>query len=194
MTYIPLFNGFLRVSIFAPAAAWLLAASEGILPFLCIFAAAAIHELGHLAAIRAAKCRVTRVTVFPFGGLIECTSASDDRNAFFIAAGGIAANAACAFVFACVFCFWKNAYLLLFLFASLFFALTNLVPLRSSDGGKMAYIAAERRYGAAKAEKICAFLAFCGAAFLLALAFYILWISGFNNGLCVLLLIAALPK
>ena len=147
--FIPLLNGFLRVSVFAPAAFWLLAASEGLLPFLCIAAAAALHELGHLAAIKFAGCRVTRVTVFPFGGLIECTAPRSLRYDIAVSMGGIAANAVSAFAAACAFCFWKNAYLLMFLFASLFFALTNLMPVCASDGGNVLYALAEARSASA---------------------------------------------
>ena len=192
--YMPFLGGFLRVSVFAPAAFWLLAASEGFLPFLCIAAAALAHEAGHAAAIKLAGSRVTRVTVYPFGGLIECTAAPDTKSAVLIQAGGIAANAACAFVFACVFALTNSACVLMFVFASLFFALTNLVPLRTSDGGRMLYIAAESRSGAERAETICRIAAVLGRAALAAAALYILYLSDYNNGLCVILLIAAMPK
>ena len=184
----------MRLSVFAPAAFWILAVSEGALPFLCIAAAAVLHELGHAAAVRCAGSRVTRMTVYPFGGLLECTSPPDAKGELLIQAGGIAVNAACAFAGACAFVLFKNACLLMFVFASLFFAVTNLIPVRSSDGGKMLYIWAEQRRGGEYAEKLCRRAAFAGRAALAAAAGYVLWLSGFNNGLCVILLIAAAPK
>ena len=193
MTYIPLLNGKMRISIFAPAAFWLMAVSEGLLPFFVIASAAVLHELGHLCAIKLCGCRVTRVTVCPFGGLIEHTSAPDTRSAFLTAAGGIAANSLCAITGAAAFAFTKSAYALLFTFASLFFALTNLIPLRTSDGGEMLYVLALRR-GEEHAEKLLSRSAAAGRIILALLAALILWLSDFNNGLCVALLIAATPS
>ncbi len=192
--YIPLFGGFVRLCVFAPAAFWILAVSEGILPFLCMASAALAHEAGHLSAIKLTGCRVTRVTVYPFGGLIECTAAKDARGEAFVAAGGIAANAVCAFASGIVFCVFRNAYLLLFVFSSLFFALTNLLPLRTSDGGRLLYLFCETRRDAEYAQKICSRANAAAKILALSLAALMLWLSGFNNGLCVVLLIAAMPK
>lgn len=192
--YIPLCGGFVRLCVFAPAAFWILAVSEGILPFLCMASAALAHESGHLAAIKLAGCKVTRVTVYPFGGLIECTAAGDARGEAFVAAGGIAANAVCAFAGGVIFCFFRNAYVLLFVFSSLFFALTNLLPLNTSDGGRLLYLFCETRRGAEYAQKVCSRADKAAKAAALSLAALILWLSDFNNGLCVVLLIAAMPK
>jgi len=193
MTYIPLLNGNLRISIFAPAAFWLMAASEGPAPFAVIASAAVLHELGHLCAIKLCGCRVTRVTVYPFGGLIEHTAAPDTTSAFFVAAGGIAANSLCAVTGAAAFAFTNSAYALLFTFASLFFAITNLIPLRTSDGGGMLYALAARK-SEEHAEKLLSRAAAAGRIILALLAALILWLSDFNNGLCVALLIAAMPS
>ncbi len=191
--YFPLFRGVVRVSVFAPAAFLLVCMSEGTASFACIFAAAALHEAGHWFFIRLAGERVTLFRVEPFGGVMSyTTSRCTYGDEMLIASGGIVSNALGAFVSSGVFALWKNVYLLLFIFSCFFFAAVNALPLKGSDGYRFVYLSLCRKVDEEKAKKTADVLSVF-AFFALALAaLYILYLSDFNNGLCVIFLLAAM--
>jgi stage IV sporulation protein FB len=194
-TYFPLFSGKVKVNIFTPACFWLMLVSEGVAAFACLFAGVLIHELGHAFFIWVYKQKINSIEILPFGALISHTT---DNLSFegekAIAAGGILFNLLAAF-FASVFLTWfKNGYLLLFVLSNLFFAVINIVPLKTNDGGRLFYIAALNRHGIEHAEKVAKYVSAFGTAMLLVMAVFILYISGFNNGLCVFFLLLAIPK
>ncbi|MDD4124410.1 MAG: M50 family metallopeptidase [Victivallales bacterium] len=193
--YFPLFSGKVRVNIFAPACFWLMLVSEGAAAFCCILAGVAVHETGHAFFIFVYGQKITRFEIEPFGGLMTYTSEGlSYEGETAICAGGILFNLIAAFL-ASLFLTWcKNEYLFLFILSCIFFAVINLVPLKSNDGGRLIYLSALKRRGEEYAEKAQKRASIFGAALLLCLGAYILYLSGFNNGLCIFFLLAAIPK
>ncbi len=193
--YFPLWSGRVKVNIFAPACFWLMLVSEGAAAFCCILAGAAVHEAGHAFFIYACGQRITGFEIEPFGGLLTYTSDGlDYGEETAIAAGGIFFNLISAFVASMLLTWFKNEYLLLFILSCVFFALVNMAPLKSNDGGRLVYLSAARRKGEEHAEKALRRASVFGAALLFALGAYVLYLSGFNNGLCIFFLLAAIPK
>lgn len=191
--YFPLFHGIVSVSIFAPASLWLIFMSEGAAAFACIFASAAVHESGHWFFIRLAGERVTLFRIEPFGGMMTyTTSKCTYGDEMLIASGGIVFNLLAASAASAVFAFFKNVYLLLFIFSCFFFALVNAFPIKGNDGYRFVCLALCRRTDAEKAKKAADVLSVCGALILASAAVYILYLSDFNNGLCIIFLLAAM--
>lgn len=191
--YFPLFRGVVRVSVFAPAAFLLICMSEGAASFACIFASAALHEAGHWSFIRLVGERVTLFRVEPFGGIMSyTTSRCTYGDEMLIASGGVVFNLLGAFVSSAIFALWKNVYLLLFIFSCFFFALVNALPLRGSDGYRFVYLAICRKGDEEKAKRITDLFSVVSLFALASAALYILYISDFNNGLCVIFLLAAM--
>lgn len=169
--------------------------SEGTTAFLCILAGAAVHEAGHALFVIACRQHITRFDIEPFGGMMAYTSEGlsyDGEMA--ICAGGIFFNLAAAFAASLFLSCFMSEYLLLFIFSCVFFALINIIPLKSNDGGRLVYLSAAKRKGDEYAAKALKWVSFSGAAVLFALGAYVLYLSGFNNGLCIFFLLAAIPK
>ena len=191
--YFPLFHGIVSVSIFAPAAFWLICVSEGTAAFACIMAASAVHEAGHLFFVRVSGESVTTFRIEPFGGMMTYTTSSCSYgDEMLIAAGGVIFNLLAAFAASVVFAFFRNEYLLLFIFSCFFFAAVNIVPLSKNDGNRFVYLALCRRTDEESAKKAASVLAVCGSILLLCLSVFILYVSDFNNGLCIIFLLAAI--
>lgn len=183
------------MSIFVPACLWLMLVSEGVTAFACIISGAVVHELGHAFFIFSQKQKITNIEILPFGGVISHTAEGlSYEGEMAICAGGIFFNLVFAFVSSFFLTWYKSEYLLLFIFSCLFFAVINLIPLKTNDGGRLAFLSALKKRGEEYAEKAVKYYSLFGMIFLLALAGYILYLSGFNNGLCIFFLLAALPK
>ncbi len=122
----------------AAAVLWLLFIERSVWALLS-FAAALIHELGHLAAARLLHIEMGKMTISGVGARLFLGSGLlSYRDEALIAAAGPTAN---LLSFACLFPFlrwWPSAdRLLFFAAASLFLALVNLLPLRGFDGGRV---------------------------------------------------------
>jgi len=169
--------------------------SEGAAAFCCILAGAAVHEAGHAFFIYACGQKITGFELEPFGGLITYTSerlSYEGETA--ICAGGILFNLVSAFI-ASVFLTWFiSEYLFLFIMSCVFFAVINMVPLKSNDGGRLIYLSVAKRHGEERADKMLRRASVIGAAILICIGAYVLYLSGFNNGLCIFFLLAAIPK
>lgn len=188
--YFPLTSYRVRVSVFAPASALLMAVSEGVAAAFCILCGTLVHELGHLFFIRLFSQSITSLTVEPFGAEMRYTSKNlsyaEEKLILF---GGMAFNSAFSFVSATVFYFFPNEYVLLFMFSCLFFAFINIVPFKSNDGGRIIYLILCESHGMESADKAMKIISSIAFFSLLAVAIYILVISDFNNGLCVAFLL-----
>lgn len=130
--------------------------------------ALALHECGHLIALRAFKTRVTGIELTPFGGMIE---AEDDAltggKACLVASAGLLVNAILS-----VFSVRAYALSLLpfhvsqaFLRANLALLFINLLPVLPLDGGRLLQILLRRFFDEnAVARWLTAFSTLCGLA------------------------------
>lgn len=193
--YFPAFGGRVRVNIFAPACFWIIAVSEGVPAFFCVLAGALVHEAGHLILIYSHGQKVTRIDIEPFGGTIGYTSEGLGYNEeASICAAGIFFNLLFAFLGCLPLGVLRSEYLLLFIFSCLFFAFINIIPLKTNDGGHLIYLRTAKNKGEEAAEKALKTASVIGGVILAALGIFILYLSDFNNGMCVLFILAAIPK
>lgn len=140
-----------------PSACFLIAALILLLPLDWLIAAllaAAVHELGHLAAIYAFGSCPERISIGGFGARIH-TGPLDNRKEFFCAAAGPAAS-----LFLLVLCrhFPKLA------FCGMAQGMFNLIPVHPMDGGRMMHCVIRGLFPQ-RAERIFLVLqslAFCG--------------------------------
>ena len=114
-----------------------LAASKDILAVVIPLSAAFIHECGHLAAAKAMKIRITSMRLGIFGAAIntDLLQCSYRKEALFALCGPLA-NLISSGLFLAIFGI-RGQYSLLFLISSLFFAVLNLLPAGSFDGGRI---------------------------------------------------------
>lgn len=123
-------------------------------PWLTVGGAAALHELGHLAAARWAGAEVRGLRLDLFGARMELGGLISYSREAAIALGGPAANLLTA---AAALPLWRmrggrEDALLLFWTASLILCAVNLLPVRTLDGGRVLYCAAARLLGVEAAE------------------------------------------
>lgn len=148
------------------------------------FAAALIHEAGHLFVIRLCGVTVTQITLYPFGADIrregKLTSYFTD---LLICGAGIAANLTAAAV--CL-PFLRQAGVMRFLLANLSLAVLNLMPVALLDGGGMLTALLCRFCGAEKAERAVMGISFFTVVLLWILSLYILFYSSSNFSLFLL--------
>ncbi len=180
-TLLTFFEGRLLVSPFFPLSLALMYYIEGGTSFITVLFAALLHESGHIAAIYAVGSRVTSAALYPVGAVIYyAESRVSCKGAIFVSLSGIIANMAFAAVGTVVFCIYPTVTHLLFIAANLFFALFNLLPLRSNDGSNALHHLLEMLLppsDAPKTEKILhmaglisSLLVFAAAAMLYALS------------------------
>lgn len=101
------------------------------LEFFIVFLSFLLHELGHLFFIKLFNYEVKKVTIFPFGGVIDYKFKSDFLYRYFlISIGGIIVNLIIYMV-----SFFLNFTLIKEV--NLLFVLINLIPIFPLDGAKI---------------------------------------------------------
>jgi stage IV sporulation protein FB len=153
-------------SFAALLAALLLFDAEGVLA--AVMLAAALHEGGHFAALRAfgAPVRSFGVDIFGADIRLEPWERLTYGQEIAAAAAGPAANLAIALLSS-----WAGAYF--FAGVNLALGLFNLLPLRPLDGGRIAYLSLSALCDPVMADRaahVCT--AVCGAALISAIAAY----------------------
>lgn len=182
----------MRISILALPSFLLVCYVEGIISAMIIILAALLHEAGHLAAITACRAEITEIALEPMGARITYdgmkTSYVDDLR---IALAGPLFNLLFCLLGVTVFVFFKNEYVLLFVFSHLALAAANLLTVSFLDGGNMLYAALCIKSDQTRAEKVCRIMNVFGRLIMLAANIFALVLSGFNIGFCVLLTLQA---
>ena len=124
---------------------------------LLALGAAALHELGHLAAARLLRVQLSGFTV---GGFGACIMLADGllayRDEAVIAAAGPAVNLLCAGQVVLLCRVRPDDRLLFFAVASLALALVNLLPLHGFDGGRLLTCLTAQLWGSTAASRISA--------------------------------------
>lgn len=182
----------MRISILALPSFLLVCYVEGIISAMIIILAALLHEAGHLVAMTACRAEITEIALEPMGARITYdgirTSYVDDLR---IALAGPLFNLLFCLLGVTVFVFFKNEYVLLFVFSHLALAAANLLPVSFLDGGNMLYAALCIKSDQTRAEKVCRVMNVFGRLIMLAANIFALVLSGFNVGFCVLLTLQA---
>lgn len=104
---------------------------------LIFISASLVHELGHLFFLTLFKIKNPELILGITGAEIVCDMSrlSYKREAL-VYLGGALANFVCALLCICFLRQEFNIYIIFFFFANLFYALINLLPIKSLDGGR----------------------------------------------------------
>ena len=110
--------------------AWFVAAPNMITA--ATLAAAAVHELGHIAAAKLMRIGISSITLLPLGADISFSRMRSYREEFVTASAGAAVNLVTA-----IFCMplAKSEFADLFVTSNIALAVMNLLPIKTLDGG-----------------------------------------------------------
>ncbi len=163
---------------------------EGAASALIIAICSAVHEMGHFIMLRLCGVEITECEIGLLGAKIyyqgQYTSYDED---FSIASGGILFNFLFSVIGCIMFIFVKNELILLLIASNLALAFVNLLPISFLDGGCMAHAFLSQRCDTEVSQRCCRALDIAGRAVLVAVNLLLLAVSGFNLGLCILLII-----
>ena len=196
--YLSLPHAGVRISLFAVLAfAATLAADCSVFTVL-IFAAAFVHELGHLICLKTNGVNIYGITVLPFGAVIRSDAEKlTYRKEAQAALAGPFAGLCAAAVSGMLFFVFRDPYTLFFAAANLTLSFVNLVPVRTLDGGRALEALAFSRMPFEKAESFAENVSYGAFVFLTFASLGLLAFTGCNFSLvifCVCLFISAYGK
>ncbi len=163
-----------------------------------IFAAAFVHEAGHLVCLKASGVNIYGITILPFGAVIrsDAEKLTYRKEAQAALAGPLAGLCAAA-VSGVLFWVLRDPYTLFFAAANVTLSLVNLVPVRTLDGGRALEAWAFSRMPFEKAECVAENVSYGAFVFLTFASLGLLAFTGCNFSLvifCVCLFISAYGK
>ena len=163
-----------------------------------IFAAAFVHEAGHLVCLKASGVNIYGITILPFGAVIrsDAEKLTYRKEAWAALAGPLAGLCAAA-VSGVLFWVLRDPYTLFFAAANVTLSLVNLVPVRTLDGGRALEALAFSRMPFEKAESFAENVSYGAFVFLTFASLGLLAFTGCNFSLvifCVCLFISAYGK
>lgn len=179
----------LRLSVTALPAMLLLLWCEGVAPFAVLVLSAAVHEFGHILAMRSLGYRLRRVDILPMGALIVCPEGIPHRDEFIIAVSGPLASLFSALTASIVFALTRSPFALYASLINLTLALFNLMPIKKLDGGKalssfIFYKCPHKQNETA--ERICSAASVFSKLLFMAVAAFVIAVTGFNFGVLLL--------
>ena len=163
-----------------------------------IFAAAFVHEAGHLVCLKASGVNIYGITILPFGAVIRSDAEKlTYRKETWAALAGPLAGLCAAAVSGVLFWVLRDAFTLFFPASNLTLSLVNLVPVRTLDGGRALEAWAFSRMPFEKAECVAENVSYGAFVFLTFASLGLLAFTGCNFSLvifCVCLFISAYGK
>ena len=139
-----------------------------------VLGAAAVHELGHWAALRLLGARVLTLRVSALGAVMTTDGRLSYGGELLAVLAGPAANLLSAAGLTALGPEWETA-----VGAPLILGIFNLLPVRPLDGGRALYLAAAWLAGPSAAERIACW---AGGTTALALGGLVLWLIGRTGG------------
>ena len=138
-----------------------------------LFAASAVHEAGHIAAMYLCGIRPTTFTVYPFGVDINTgDTLSSYRSDILVATAGCAINLLLAAV--------TFTFIPAFAMCCTVLAVLNILPIKSLDGGRIVECALLLRMGEDEAARVVYVLSFLFIVMLWIISVYLLFYAPFN--------------
>lgn len=160
-------------------AAWYLLDRAGL--FWCAVPAAALHEAGHLLAIRLCGGRPRQLLLTAAGLRIDYGGALSYAQEAAVALAGAAANLLAALVFAVTARRTGRADAVCMAGVQLLFGLANLLPLRALDGGQALRAALLRRMSVEGAARTGKLVSAIFSAAILIFGLYITFKTRYNS-------------
>ena len=142
---------------------------------ICCFAAALLHELGHVWMMRLFSVRVRGLKLRLFDILIEADEPASLRADICITLGGVMMNFLCAVVF-CPFSLKLGL-------PHLMLGVFNLLPVMSLDGGRLLSLLLSRRFSPRVSETVLRITTFLFLLPLMTAGIFLLFQSGYNYSL-----------
>lgn len=150
---------------------------NGVASSLVMLLAAILHELGHILAANAVGAPIVRFDIEPWGGRMYYGGMTSYKQELLIASGGVAFN----FLFAPIGLIpLFGIYGKLFFFSCVCYALVNLIPAKTLDGGEMLRCLLCMQKGSIGAESAERAVYLLSLIFMLALGATLCLITGFN--------------
>ena len=125
-----------------------------------LLAGTAVHELGHLIAMRNQKNPVQKIMLVPAALLIVGGVTSSDKEEIKTVFAGPVANIAVGGFFLLLFLAIEKETLLLYAVVQLALAIFNLLPVKGLDGGTLLFIALRRKMELSTAELLVNIISF----------------------------------
>jgi len=150
----------------------------------CIF----IHEVGHIAFIKINKIKILSIEILPFGiNIMTDNKLTAYKTDIIIALSGPAANIICAAV---IFIIIKlngyNSVLLFSFLTNILYAIINLFPVKSLDGGRALEIILKMYFSESLSYIIFSVISSVFLGILSIFAFFVLMVTGYNFTLILL--------
>ncbi|MGI6167623.1 MAG: hypothetical protein ACOYIA_05770 [Eubacteriales bacterium] len=180
----------LRVSIFGVLMLLILIFGDDRVYTIIALAAAAVHELGHVAAAALLKIRIGSFSVDLFGAKLGTAAPLYSyRREWLLSAAGPAMNLLTGGIAYYIYYFAgkpeSHRYVLFFAIASFFLAGLNLLPIRNFDGGRMLLCIMAPLAGIYAAEKLTGALSFIFVLLLWVMSLYLMLRVGSSLALFV---------
>ena len=152
--------------------------------FLCIF----IHEMGHITFIKINRLKILSVEILPFGINIATDSPlTAYKTDIMIALSGPCANIICSvFVLLIIKLGGYDSVLFFAFLTNILYAVINLFPVRSLDGGKILEIVLKIILPESLSYFIFSVISAVFLGILSILAFFVLMVTGYNFTLILL--------
>ncbi len=176
----------IKVSIFAIIVAGALFYADFSVYTLLVLVSAALHEAGHIVAMKICGAEIRSITILPFGALIDSDlNALSYRKEAIVALSGAAVNLICAIFGWVFFLLINNIYIAFFCICNLFLAGVNLLPVKTLDGGRALEALLYMRVPVYKVQNYIETASFISFAVLAAASFALLTATGCNLSLTV---------
>ena len=174
----------LRISVFALPLTILMLWCEGFLPFSMLIISAAIHEIGHISAMRWLGYYIRRIDILPMGALIVCPEGIPYGDEYKIALAGPLSSLSFALVASILFLLNGSTLWFFLLLVNLVLGLFNLMPIKKLDGGKAlsCFLLSKEK----STEPICSVLSVMFKCLFIVLLPFVTVFSQFNLGVTLL--------
>ena len=176
----------LRISVFCIPICALMIRLEGAFVFALMMLSAAVHELGHLIAVRRLGYGIRRIDLLPMGALIVLPEGINDRDEAVIALSGPMTSILISCLLFALFTLCGSVYALFGATVNITLGLFNLLPVRRLDGGKA--LCCLRAHRGKPTEPICSIASYLSRAVFFAFSLSCFLLSGNNLGVALLAL------
>lgn len=149
---------------------------------------ALLHESGHLVAMRIMGIRHEKITVTPLGADIKMPWTRGYGTDMLVYVSGAAANFFGAVSAYTVYIARPSTIVMFIMISNLLYAVFNMLPIRGLDGGGFAEALLMKYTSPDTAWRICGILSCVSMLFLVAFAVFMIFASGTNFSLFLIIL------
>ncbi len=193
-------NGLIRmgntgvyISFFTFVSAFFVIMSDTSVYTLIFLSGVLVHEAGHIFALHMCKTKPKKICIYPFGVDMKCdvSRLSYEKELFVMLSGAAVNLIICVISFTiCVFAYSRE--LLFTAFCNAFFGITNLIPIKGLDGGRVLYVLLCMHIDEERASRICKVVSNVSYGILSLVFLIIILLTGANFSMIITLVFSAL--